>query len=146
MTYRLVLFYRDKLLRAFSIMTEIDMLQEKHLKKRKVSPTFLRAALHCRSQMAIVSCLLPQQLEKRQAENMTDFLAVTELSLHLGGVYGRCCTLLCPLWKSYTSKSAEHRLVQLVRHRCTVHSISMCILPLPPDWPVAFHPLIFKLL
>lgn len=58
-------------------MTKTDMFQEKHLKKRKVSPMFLRAALDCRSQIAIVSCLLPQQLEKRQAENMTDCLAVT---------------------------------------------------------------------
>lgn len=46
-------------------MTEADMLQEKHFRKRKVSLTFLRAASDCRSQMAIVSCLLPQQLEKR---------------------------------------------------------------------------------
>lgn len=57
-------------------MSEADMLPEKHLRKRKVSLTFLRAVLDCRSQMAIVSCLLPQQLEKRQAENMTDCLAV----------------------------------------------------------------------
>lgn len=57
-------------------MTEADMLQEKHFRKRKVSHTFLRAASDCRSQMAIVSCLLAQQLEKRQAENMTDCLAV----------------------------------------------------------------------
>lgn len=58
-------------------MTEADVLQVIQVRKRKVSLTFLRAALDCRSQMAVVSCLLPQQLEKRQAENMPGCLAVT---------------------------------------------------------------------
>lgn len=58
-------------------MAEADMLQEKHVRKRQVGLSFLQAALDCQSQMAIVSYLLPQQLEKRQAENMTDCLAVS---------------------------------------------------------------------
>lgn len=68
--------------RSFSSVRETDMLQEKKKGQKEESEPcfsgpFLRVALGCRSQMLIVSCLLPQHLEERQGENIPGCQLVT---------------------------------------------------------------------